>query len=234
MRFDYAPNISYADVGSGHVLYSAPGCPAFPARLSIELFERARHAAGVDRASVWDPMCGAGGIVTTLGLVCASSLNRIWATDYSEDAISLARRNLELVSSGGLADRADELRRIGAAPSRIASAERLAKRMKGLKIEIGTGVADVTDRAALFELGVGTIDIVITDLPYGDQTHWHSASNAPFLAMLEALTDVLPPHSVMVFASTDRKAFKAAPSAFRSFRHGHRTIKMYRLEGITS
>lgn len=234
MHFDYAPNTDYADVGSGHVLYSAPGFPAFPARLSIELFERARHAAGVDRAALWDPMCGAGGIVTTLGLTRGNAIRRILATDVSSHAIALAERNPKLVHADGLTDRAETLRQMGAEPSRIVSAERLARRMKGIEIEAGARVADATNRAALVDLGVGTIDVVIADLPYGDQTHWQSASDAPFLAMLKTLTQLLPRHSVMVFTSTDRGAFSGAPNAFRSFRHGHRTIKMYRSAEILS
>lgn len=228
MRFQYAPDMSYKDVGSGHVLYSAPGFPAFPARLSIELFERARHAVGVSRASLWDPMCGAGGMATTLGLTCSDSLRQILATDICGDAVSLAQRNLKLISSEGLAHRSEELRQIGADPSRIVSAERLAKGIKGQVIKVRAAVADSTDRKALLDLNVGNVDIVLTDLPYGAQTHWQSASETPLLAMLDALRHVLPRHSVMVFASTDRRAFDGAPKAFRSFKYGRRTIKMYR------
>lgn len=229
MRFEYAPSISYEDVGSGHVLYSAPGFPAFPARLSLELFEQARHAVGVDRASLWDPLCGAGGIATTLGLVCSASLRQILATDICGEAVSLAQRNLKLLSSEGLIGRADELRQIGADPARIASAERLAKRIEGRGIKVKAAVADATDRTVLLDLDVGGIDIVLADLPYGAQTHWRSVSDAPFLAMIDSLRHVLPSHSVMVFASTDRRVFDGAPTALRSFRHGHRTIKMYRV-----
>ncbi|GLQ54029.1 hypothetical protein GCM10010862_12880 [Devosia nitrariae] len=228
MRFEYAPAVSYEDLGSGQVLYSAPGFPAFPARVSIELFERARQIVGRQQVSVWDPMCGAGGIVATLGIACAHSITNVIATDISGDAVWLARRNLELTSPQGLSRRANELRQMGANPSRIASAERLMKLVDGRAIAFEAAVADITDKASLPGIDPSMIDIVVTDLPYGSQTHWQTASERPLVSMLDVLWHVLPRHAVVVVAATDRSAFDAGPPAYRAFKHGHRTIKMYR------
>lgn len=230
MRFEHAPAGSYEDVASGQVLYSAPGFPAFPARLGIELFKRGYHAAALDRrASLWDPMCGAGGLAATLGLLCADWLETILATDISSDAIALARRNLDLVSAENLSARAEQLAHRGVDPARIASARHLIARLGDNRPGTRTALADATDRQSLRDLDPGAVDIVLTDLPYGRQTHWETGSQKPFLAMVEALQHVLPRHAVMIFAASDRKVFEGAPPALRSFKHGHRTIKMYRV-----
>jgi hypothetical protein len=148
--------------------------------------------------------------------------------DVSCDAVSLARRNLELTSPQGLARRLEELRQMGAHPSRIASAERLMDRIEGRAVEIEARVADITDKDTLEGLNHFTADIVLTDLPYGSQTHWQTASERPLVSMLDVLWDVLPPHAVIVVAATERRAFDDAPRAYRTLKHGRRTIKMFR------
>jgi len=168
MRFA-APAADYSDFAGGQVLHSAPGFPGFPARLAIELFERARLLTGRTRVGVWDPMCGAGGIVTTLGLARPEAITRLLATDISADAVALASKNLGLVSEVGLRRRAREL--AGRSAARAAAAERLRMRLEGSPpIDRRTAVLDATrlDGAEAHE--PGRIDIVITDLPYGHQT----------------------------------------------------------------
>lgn len=228
MQFEHAPGISYQDLGSSQVLYSAPGFPSFPARLSVELFERARQIVDRQRVCLWDPMCGAGGIVATLGIACANVITKVLATDISCDAVSSARRNLELTSPQGLARRVEELRQMGAHPSRIASAERLMDGIEGRTIDVEAAVADITDKDTLDGLDPFIVDIVLTDLPYGSQTHWQTASERPLISMLDVLWAVLPPHAVIVVAATERRAFDDAPRAYRTLKHGRRTIKMFR------
>lgn len=84
--------------GGGQVLHSAPGLPGFPPRLAVELFERARLLAGADRVGLWDPMCGAGGIVAALALLRADALTRVLASDVSDRALELASKNLHLTT----------------------------------------------------------------------------------------------------------------------------------------
>lgn len=56
MAYRYAvTRESYADL-SGGVLHSAPGFPAFPARLASEMFQRALALTPNPTAQVWDPL----------------------------------------------------------------------------------------------------------------------------------------------------------------------------------
>jgi len=233
MQFRFANAINYADLGSGQVLYSAPGFPSFPARLSIELFERAREVARVERASFWDPMCGAGGIATTVGIACANAVSRILASDVSDDALVLAKRNLSLISAEGSLRRMIQLRTSGASHTRISSAERLVEVTRGRDIPVRTAVADVTNPGSLEAIAPGWVDIVLTDVPYGQRAHWYTKSAKPLSAMIAALCQVMPQHGVVVIAARGKEAFCGTPPAYRSFKHGHRLIKMYRCGDVS-
>jgi 23S rRNA (guanine2535-N1)-methyltransferase len=233
MQFKFANALSYQDLGSGQVLHSAPGFPSFPARLGIELFERAREVAGVEYASFWDPMCGAGGVATTIGIACGDAVSRILATDISTDSLAIAQRNLSLTSAEGISRRIGDLKRKGAHPSRILSAERLAKIVRCRKIPFRTTVADVTNSASLKAIVPGSVDVVFADVPYGLRTSWQSTSSTPIASMIAALWHVLPPHGVIVIAALGRGSFNGTPLAHRSYKHGHRIIKMYRCRDIT-
>lgn len=230
MKFEHAPDASYEDVGGGVVLHSAPGHPGFPSRLALELFARAQAMTGKDRVGLWDPLCGAGGMVATVALLRPSSLTRVLATDVDHDALQLAERNLALASATGLVARRRELAEREADPRRLASADRLLAipgRSDDLRVEVAP--ADVTDAASLAALDLDGIDVVLTDLPYGQQTGWASASKAPARRALETLGGVLPRGSVVVFSTTARDDLRPLPAATRSFRHGHRHIRMFRL-----
>lgn len=230
MKFAHTEDASYEDVGGGVVLHSAPGHPGFPSRLALELFARAQALTGKERVGLWDPLCGAGGIVATVALLRPSALSRVLATDADPDAVRLAERNLVLTSDAGLVARRRELADRGADPRRLASVDRLRAtpgRSDGLRVEAAT--ADATDATSLATLDLDGIDMVLTDLPYGQQTGWASASADPAARVLEALRDVLQPGSVVVFITTARDDLRPLPAATRSFRHGHRHIRMFRL-----
>lgn len=235
MKFAHADDASYEDVGGGVVLHSAPGHPGFPSRLALELFARAQAITGKERVGLWDPLCGAGGIVATVALLRPSALTRVLATDVDPDAVRLAEKNLALIPDAGLLARRGELAARGADPRRLASVDRLRAipgRSDALRADAAT--ADVTDPTAVAALDLDGIDVVLTDLPYGQQTGWASesgapADRAPAARALDALRDVLRPGSVVVFSTTARDDLRPLPAATRSFRHGLRHIRMFRL-----
>ncbi|WP_127572472.1 rRNA methyltransferase [Georgenia faecalis] len=227
MRFEHAPAAHYGDFASGDVLYSAPGHPGFPVRLTLELFERARLLTGRSRVGVWDPMCGAGGIVTTLGLARGEAITQILATDISGDATTLAAKNLELLTDEGLRRRARLLAKRSDARAEVV--ERLRERRRGASpITTHVSVLDVTRTIDVGLLPLGGIDIVIADLPYGGQTAWSSGAQHPPLQMLQHLRAHLSRHSVIVLCSNRRMDFAELPGSLRTFKHGKRIIKFYR------
>jgi hypothetical protein len=228
VKFEHAPQTSYEDVGGGQVLHSAPGFPGFPARLAVELFERARVLVGRERVGLWDPMCGAGGILTSVALLRRDALTRVLASDVDEGALGLAQKNLLLATGDGLEARRAELVARGAAAARVASADRLLRRVAGTP-PLPTSVcrADVTDPGSVAALDLAGVDVVMADLPYGTQTDWSSASSAPTARALEVLDGALPPGAVVVLSTTEREHLRGLPDATRSFKHGHRLVRLY-------
>ena len=68
MQYRHAPAANHADLDA--VLVSAPGRPSLPVRLTLELFGRARAQLGdPGPVEVWDPCCGSGVLLSTLGLL---------------------------------------------------------------------------------------------------------------------------------------------------------------------
>ena len=229
MKFEYTAAANYADLAGGQVLYSAPGYPGFPVRLTLELFERARLLTGRSRVGVWDPMCGAGTIVTTLGLARGEAITHILATDISEAATTLAAKNLELLTEDGLLRRARSL--AGRSPGRVEAAERLRRRRHGAEpIATRVSVMDATREFDADRLPLDGIDVVIADLPYGKQTAWTSDIRHPSLQMLYQLREQLHDHAVIVLCSNRRTDFQNLPKSLRAFKHGNRIIKFYRAD----
>lgn len=232
MRFDHANGDHYEDAGGGRVIHSAPGFPGFPPRLAVELFERARLLNGRERVGLWDPMCGAGGIPTAVALLRPERLQRVLASDVDPAAVALAAKNLALVTPTGLAERRRELAARGADDDRLAAIDRLLD-VPGRSSAPRTDAveADVTDAGSLARLDLDGIHVALCDLPYGTQTSWSRSTpgRAPAAAALAALERVLPPGAVVVLVTTERDDLRPLPNATRSFKHGHRHIRMYRL-----
>ncbi len=232
MRFDHANGESYEDAGGGRVIHSAPGFPGFPPRLAVELFERARLLTGRERVGLWDPMCGAGGIPTAVAMLRPERVQRVLASDVDPAAVTLAAKNLALATPAGLAERRRELTARGADADRLAAIDRLLD-VPGRSSALRTDAveADVTDAGSLARLDLDGIHVALCDLPYGTQTSWSAATSAgpPAAAALETLGAVLPTGAVIVFVTTERDDLRPLPNATRSFKHGHRHVRMYRL-----
>jgi 23S rRNA (guanine2535-N1)-methyltransferase len=259
----------YADFAGGAVLHSAPGFPAFPVRLASEALQRALALLGPAAArplTLWDPCAGSGYLLTVLGLLHRRRLGRVVASDVDEGALQLAAKNLSLLTADGLAARAAELERLGerfGKPGYAASAgaaRRLAARLAGA----GGDLPSTVRAASVFEAGelaavVAGLrpDVVIADVPYGEQTGWRRAGGGDAVLrageavdnslasltagahpphpgrgtpdMLRALATVLPAEAVVVVAARGRKVplGNDQPAAGR-FRIGTRALALVR------
>ena len=223
MTYRYATDrIDYSAFASGHVIASAPGRTGFPARLATELFQRA--AAHLDRrqvASPWsvlDPCCGAGQLLSTVGLLHSDRIRSLAAIDIDPNAVRLAARNLELFGPGGINRREAELRAAALdaeRPGLLAAADAAARlaatvaetKTSGLPLT-ATAVADATDPAALGAVvPAGSIDLVIADVPHGNWSDWATNASgattemAPLDALLQAVRPLLAPGAVVAIAS---------------------------------
>ncbi|WP_308796535.1 hypothetical protein [Agromyces silvae] len=230
---------SYADL-SGGVLHSAPGFPAFPVRLASEMFQRALALAPSSTAQVWDPCCGSGHLLTTLVLLHRRDITGVLGTDLDPAALRLARKNLDLLSEHGMDVRSDELRaraeRLGkpAYLDAAAAAQRLARGLarRGGALPYGVARADVFNPDQLRRALDGRRpNLVITDVPYGEQTSWAGPDGAAGIdGMLRALEEVLDDDVVIAVATRGRKAGLAGVRRpIASFKIGTRVVGFWRV-----
>ncbi|MFC4032395.1 rRNA methyltransferase [Streptomyces polygonati] len=233
-----------SDFASGFVLQSAPGYPAFPARLAVEIFQRARsHIEGDRPLTLWDPCCGSGHLATVLGWLERPALSRVICSDVDPESVGLARKNLALLTPEGLAarerERLEQSERFAKPAYREAA--RAARRLADLLTANGGGLpwsadpADVFDPRALAAVVAGASpDVVLADLPYGEQTHWGGGvPGEPVAAMLRSLASVLPPHAVLAIADRARKIPVAPLRPLERLKIGTRSVVLVRAGDVT-
>lgn len=213
--------LDYSDLASGRVFYSPPGYPAFPVRLASEIFQRclaSREAIykNATPCTLYDPCCGAAYHLSILGHLHGKHIREIIGSDIDEKAVALAKRNLGLLSVAGLEKRIDEITKMleqyhkDSHKDALTSAHILKSKITALLQEqpLTTRVfqASATDSKAILEnIQARSVDIVFTDVPYGQHSHWHDSDSRellnPVWLMLNALTDVLSSSSILAIVS---------------------------------
>ncbi|MEU6279813.1 rRNA methyltransferase [Streptomyces sp. NPDC047028] len=232
-----------SDLACGVVLHSAPGHPAFPVRLATELFLRARaRIAGEGPVTLWDPCCGSGYLLTVLGLVQRPALRRVIGSDADPAPLELAAKNLALLTPEGLSARERERREQSerfAKPAYLEAADaagRLRERLlaDGGALPVTTGTADVFDPRALGAALAGAApDVVLTDLPYGERTHWTgSVPEQPVTGLLASLASVLPEHAVIAVTDRSRKIPVAPVRTLERLKIGTRSAVLVRAADV--
>jgi len=212
--------LDHSDLAGGRVLYSLPGHPAFPVRLASEIFQRClarRAVAGYnDPVTLYDPCCGGAYHLSALAYGHWQALHAIIGSDVDAQAVQLATRNLDLLTTDGLEKRIQALRKnyddYGKESHQAAlqSAETLHKQVVLLASQhpirtlvFQSSVFDTTTLTA--HLQEARVDIVLTDIPYGRQSAWRLDSpeqaQNPAGEMLRALRDLLHAGSIMAIAS---------------------------------
>lgn len=222
----------YGDYASGRVFYSLPGTPAFPVRLGSEMLQRGTSLLRADGLTgpwtIYDPCCGSAYLLSTLAYAHWQDIQALVGSDVSELALSLAQANLSLLTTEGLERRMTQIEQMWADFGKASHREALesAGRLKTQLLEhlashrIDTRVfcADATDAGALRDgLQGQAIDIVISDVPYGQHSAWQGKQVDAAWHMLEALRSVVAPHTVLVIA-----ADKAQTIAHRGYHRRER------------
>lgn len=237
------------DLASGHVLVSAPGRTGFPVRLTDEIVLRAAvHLQVRGLAGPWsvlDPCCGAGHLLTIVGLRHRVAVRALTATDIDPEAVALAARNLALLAPGGLSGREADLRARAERSDRPAhaaaarSAARLRADLDALgdrsPLTIATAVADATRPGGLAGIVAdGSVDLIVADVPYGNWSAWRTEAaggrtgdGAPLDRLLDTVRPTLATGAVVAIASD--KGQRPAHPAYRRLERwqvGRRRIEL--------
>ncbi|NUP14865.1 MAG: rRNA methyltransferase [Streptomyces sp.] len=235
--------IDSSDLACGVVLHSAPGYPAFPVRLATEIFLRAKALLpGDGPVTLWDPCCGSGYLLTVLGMLHRGSLRRVIASDVDPAPLELAAKNLALLSPDGLTARELQRREQSerfAKPSYLEAAHaagRLRERLTadGGALPFTIRTADVFDPRSLSAVVAGSApDVVLTDLPYGERTHWEGqVPGQPVTGMLRSLASVLPAHAVIAVTDRSRKIPVAPVRTLERLKIGTRSAVLVRAADV--
>lgn len=216
MTYQYAvEDVDFSDFATGCVFYGLPGRPAFPVRLASEIFQRCvaliRKRGGTTPCVLYDPCCGGASLLSAVAYLHWRDLAGIIGSDVEADTLALAERNLSLLTLDGLDRRIVQLQQLSEEFAKeshreaLASAQRLRQQLQqhlvSHNITTRTFLADATHPESLqAQLTGQAIDIVMTDIPYGEATHWQLAEALPadpVQLVLHALQPLLSTHSVV-------------------------------------
>ncbi len=234
-----------SDLASGRVLRSAPGMPGFPVRLASEIFQRAAaFSDSTGPLTLWDPCCGSGYLLTVLGLLHPEQLHTLVATDLDDHALSLARANLALLTPEGLQARRRELEELSTVYDKpthheaVQAADRLQYQVGATPTPtVLTRQADAFDPHQLAtSLHQVHPDLVVTDVPYGQLTHWSTtATHTPSIPNLaRSLATVIPPSTIMAITCRARRVPLDGLPTLSSFKIGHRSVVFLRASDLPS
>jgi 16S rRNA G966 N2-methylase RsmD len=223
MQYNYATEQQdYSDLSSGRVLYSLPDHPAFPVRLASEIFQRCfafrKEVYNISTpVTLYDPCCGAAYHLSVLGYLHREAIQEIIASDINEKAVDLAAKNLRLLATAGMDQRIAEISNMlqqygkDSHKDALKSAQSLRNKISsfehGETLQIKTFQANAThEKEILQNIKSNSVDIVFTDIPYGEHSHWESSKDVsnPLGAMLVSLHSILSSSSIVAIAS-DKK-----------------------------
>ena len=215
MEYKFAPNENYEDLSCGRVIYHRTGFSNFPVRLASEIFMRCFELIGEPnkKVSIYDPCCGGGYLLTVLGFLYPDKIISIYGSDIAPDAIQFAESNLSLLTTEGLLKRKEQLEDIYNSYRKeshleaIKSTDRLleyAKENVDYRI-FNRDILKANSPATIMPL----VDIIITDVPYGDLVSWSNTTPAPdesnINKMLNHLLENLNDDGIVAISSDKRQ-----------------------------
>lgn len=226
---------SYEDLASGRVLYNFPGLTAFPARLADEITQRC--FANLEKLNckgpfiLYDPCCGGGYLLATIGFLHKNKIAKIMASDYSIEVLNQAKRNLSLLQIEGLEARINAIKELlqlynkDSHKQALESAIRLKDIIVNSAISIECSTNDITAKSeAKFKA-----DIIITDLPYGDLTSWKTENFNPIEAFFSNIIPYLKPKKsiLAVIHTKNQKLVSPLLEKIESFKVGKRQVSFF-------
>lgn len=248
MQYKYAKEQQdYSDFASGRVFYSLPGHPAFPVRLASEIFQHCvAYRNTIYKNStpcvLYDPCCGAAYHLSVLAYLHGESIQEVIASDVDEKAIALAKRNLGLLDMVGLDKRIEELTVMLEQYGKISHADairsanvlktRLSLFSKNHLLKTQAFQANALDKEEILgNIKPKSVDIIFTDVPYGQHSNWHDSDGNetanPLWSMLDSLLGVLSLSSIVAIVyDKQQKALHNDYQRIEHFQIGKRRVSI--------
>ncbi|OZB97991.1 hypothetical protein [Paenibacillus sp. XY044] len=230
---------SYEDYASGRVLYNAPGVTSFPVRLGSEIVQRCfdffEKRGNSGPYTLYDPCCGGAYLLTVTGFLHGPRIRRMYASDVDPNALSVAGKNLALLTKEGLRNRELQLRELYenyGKPSHkeaLESLDRFKPAVSGLTLDESVVFQDnITEPHHLDQVDQ-PIQMVLTDLPYGDLVSWESGLTNPVSALFEHVYPLLSSKGAVVamIADKSQKLGHARYKRLQHFKVGKRQVAIF-------
>lgn len=207
---------NYEDFSSGRVLYNQKGATSFPVRLTREIFLRSKEYLNNKNVkspfSIYDPCCGGAYLLTSLGFLHSQDISKIVATDIDKNILDLAKRNLSLLTLGGINKRIEEIKEYILEfdkPSHrdaLESAIRLKAMIENTKksIDIECYQADSLN----ITISEHKVDLLICDVPYGNIVSWSNSRDNNLEVFLQNMLKVIKPASVLAIITDKNQIVK--------------------------
>ena len=238
LEYKFAPNENYEDLSCGRVIYHRTGFSNFPVRLASEIFMRCFELIREShkQVSIYDPCCGGGYLLTVLGFLHQDQIMSIYGSDISLDATQLAERNLSLLTTEGLLKRKEQLEGIYSSYHKESHLDAI-KSVSNLlgctreKMKYHVFNRDVlSSKPTPIKL---VVDIIITDVPYGDLVSWSNAATVENRShidkMLDQLLENLSDDGIVAISSDKRqKISNSNYKRIKKFQVGKRKIEILR------
>ncbi len=246
MQYKYVKEqLDYSDFSSGRVFYSLSGHPAFPVRLASEIFQRCVESRKTiynnsTPCILYDPCCGAAYHLSVLAYLHREYIQEIIGSDIDEKAVALAKRNLGLISMSGLDERITEISKMYELYGKDSHKEALksAHTLKNItfalpqKHPVETSVfqaSAINDKEIFNKIKAKSVDIVFTDVPYGQNSYWHISNPnellSPTWSMLNSLIGILSASSIVAIVSDkQQKVVHESYQRLEQFQIGKRRV----------
>jgi 23S rRNA (guanine2535-N1)-methyltransferase len=217
VQYEYVTEkINYEVYAAGRVLYTQAGMTSFPVRLASEIFQRCAALLNKRRLTVYDPCAGSAYLLTVLGFLHSGRISALWAGDIHTDAAVIAQRNLSLLIESGLEQRQHEIETMLHEYGKASHAEALTS-VDGLRGQLPQQAIQShvwSGDAMQPPLMPNCVDVLLTDVPYGDVVSWGgTVTDNPIYELLEAHYRILARPSVVAIISD--KGQKAAHPQYK-------------------
>jgi len=215
--------------------------PSFPVRLANEIFRRCLEYIDIDSNIIlFDPCCGGGYMLTVLGLLNPHTIGRIICTDIDEEAISLAKSNLSLLTIEGLLNRRQEIKNMIIKYNKqshieaLKSTDKFIENIKqcSFQPDVRCLTADALNYELLYKIDVKP-DIVIADVPYGNLVSWSNISNNAVNLLLDSIYYVLHTNTVIaIIYDKSQRIRNEKYKRLERFKAGKRIIEILKMAEV--
>jgi len=215
----------FSHFASGRVLYNAANTTAFPVRLASEIIQRSFYILEgkgfFGPYKIYDPCCGGGFLLATIGLLYYDKISEIIATDFNNEVLETARKNLSLLSREELNRRKKEIEGYIEAFGKeshmqaLKSVEYFETLIGERNIRIKCMQRDITDKK---DFPITGVNIIITDIPYGNIVNWKGVNEAPISSLFENCYKALDKKASVLVIVADKKT-KLEHNLFKRIEH---------------